>query len=80
MGTGPGTYPADDDLSYLSHGAVGAGGSGQLGQQVLVEGDVGIQVPEDMGQLLLRHDTQLQHGVVVRLEERENRAKRSFNG
>ena len=34
----------------------------------LVKGNVGVQLPEDVGQLLLGHDGQLQHWVVVRLE------------
>lgn len=29
--------------------------------------DVGVQVAEDVSELLLRHDGQFQHGVVVRL-------------
>jgi cell wall assembly regulator SMI1 len=33
-----------------------------------VKGNVGVQLPEDVGQLLLGHDGQLQHWVVVRLE------------
>lgn len=60
-------HPADDDLSDLAHRPVRPRGFGELGQQVFVQGDVGIQVAEDVSELLLRHDGELQHGVVVRL-------------
>lgn len=64
----PDTHPTHDDLSDLAHGAVCARGLGELRQQVLVQRDVGVQVAEEVRELLLRHDGQLQHGVVVRLQ------------
>lgn len=34
-----------------------------------MQGDVVVQVAEDVSQLLLRHDGELQHGVMVRLQK-----------
>lgn len=61
------TYPANNNLPNLAHGPVWPCGFGELRQKVLVQWDVGIQVAENVSKLLLRHDGQLQHRVVVRL-------------
>lgn len=57
-------------MSDLSHGPIRAGCLGELRQEVLVQGDVGIEIAEDLSELLLAHDGELQHGVVVRLHVR----------
>lgn len=61
------TYPANKDLPNLAHSPIWPRGFGELGQKVLVQWDVGIQVAENVSKFLLRHNGQLQHRVVVRL-------------
>lgn len=61
------TYPAYNNLPDLAHSPIWPCSFGQLSQQVFMQGDVGIQVAENVSELLLRHDGELQHRVMVRL-------------
>lgn len=62
------TYPADNNLPNLAHGPIRPCGFGEPGQQVFMKGDIVVQVTEDVCELLLRHDGELQHWVMVRLQ------------
>lgn len=61
------TYPAYDNLSDLAHSSIWTCGFGELFQEVLMQRDVSIQVAKDVGELLLGHNGELQHRVMVRL-------------
>lgn len=57
-------------MANLSHGSVCPSCFGELGQEVLVQRDVVIQVAKDMSEFLLTHNGELQHWVMICLSEK----------